>query len=193
MNDTPTSLLAATRRCIGRRGLAATTSRDIAAEAGANLASITYHFGSKDELVARALLDGLREWLAPALAVLGGAGDPAVRTVAGVQALLATYEAHADDAAAYLQALAHASQSPELRSGVVELWGELRGLLAADVRAMQEAGTVGAWADPDAMAAVIVAVANGLVLQVTVEPEGPSIEAMAAQFAALLLAARHPA
>ena len=42
------------------------------------------------------------------------------------------------------------------------------------------------------MAAVIVAVANGLVLQVTVDPEGPSIQAMAAQFAALLLAARHP-
>jgi hypothetical protein len=40
------------------------------------------------------------------------------------------------------------------------------------------------------MAAVIVAVANGIVLQVTVDPDGPPIEALAAQFAALLLAAR---
>ena len=67
-------LIDATRRCIARQGLAATTSRDISAGAEANLAAITYHFGSKDELVAEALLEALRDWLKPALDVLGGGG-----------------------------------------------------------------------------------------------------------------------
>ena len=40
------------------------------------------------------------------------------------------------------------------------------------------------------MATLLVAVANGLVLQVTSDPDGPGLEAMAAQFGGLLLAAR---
>ncbi len=44
-----------------------------------------------------------------------------------------------------------------------------------------------------AIRAVLIAVANGLVLQVAVDPRGPALEEMAAQFGALLLAARIPA
>jgi hypothetical protein len=40
------------------------------------------------------------------------------------------------------------------------------------------------------MSALLVAVANGLVLQVTVDPDGPGLPDMAGQFGALLLAAR---
>jgi hypothetical protein len=40
------------------------------------------------------------------------------------------------------------------------------------------------------MSAFTVAVANGLVLQVTVDPDGPGLPETADQFGALLLAAR---
>jgi AcrR family transcriptional regulator len=192
MNETATSLKDATRACVGRKGLAATTSRDIAGQAGANLAAITYHFGSKDQLVAEALLEGFRSWLAPTIEVLAGTGDPAERTVAAIASLLATIEDHRDDAAAYLQALAHAPVADPLRAGIVELWGELRALLAADMRALQASGQLGSWLDPEAMAAVLVAVANGFVVQATVEPAGPALSALAAQFGSLLLAAHRP-
>jgi AcrR family transcriptional regulator len=192
MNETARRLLSATRTCIGRKGLAATTSRDITGEAGANLQAITYHFGSKDALVAAALLDGFRGWLAPTVAVLRGDGDPAARTIAAVQALLATLEDHRDEAATYLHALAHAPVADPLRVGIVELWSELRALLADDIRAMQATGELGAWVDPDTMAAVLVAVANGFVVQATVEAGGPPVSSLAAQFASLLLAARQP-
>lgn len=182
----------ATRTCIGRKGLAATTSRDITREAGANLAAITYHFGSKDRLVAEALLEGFRVWLAPTVAVLAQDGDPATRTVAAIQSLLATLEEHRDDAAAYLQALAHAPVADPLREGIVELWSELREMLAADMRAVQESGELGPWLDPDVMSAVLVAVANGFAVQAIVEPGGPGLSAMAAQFGSLMLAARQP-
>ena len=38
--------------------------RDIAQAAKANVASITYHFGSKDALIAEALAEGFRRWFA---------------------------------------------------------------------------------------------------------------------------------
>jgi AcrR family transcriptional regulator len=192
MTETARELREATRRCIGRKGLAATTARDITAEAGANLAAITYHYGSKDRLVAEALLEGFRAWLAPTVAVLAADGDPAARTAAAVQSLLATFDEHGDHAAAYLQALAHAPVADPLRLGIVQLWGELRELLAADMRALQDTGELGGWLDPEVMSAVLVAVANGLVVQAMVDPAGPPLAAMASQVAGLLLAARRP-
>jgi len=52
-------LLAGARRVIVERGVANTTARDIAREAGVSLAAIGYHFGSKDQLVTEALLETL--------------------------------------------------------------------------------------------------------------------------------------
>lgn len=192
MNETASALREAARRCIGRQGLAATTSRAITQEAGANLAAITYHFGSKDQLVADALLEGLRSSLAPTLAVLAGEGDPAARAIAAIQSLLTTLGEHHGAASEYLQALAHAPVAHPLRDGIVELWDELRALLAADIRAIQQSGELGEWVDPEVMAAVLVSVANGFVVQAIVEPDGPSLSALAAQFGSLLLAARQP-
>jgi hypothetical protein len=55
---------------------------------------------------------------------------------------------------------------------------------------MQEAGDLAAWVRPDAMASVLIAVANGLVMQAVTDPNGPTLPAMTSQFGALLLAAR---
>lgn len=53
-------LLNATLDCIEREGLHNVTSRMIANQAGTNLASITYYFQSKDNLVKQALERSLR-------------------------------------------------------------------------------------------------------------------------------------
>src|SRR5687768_16619211 len=81
--DTRDRLLEAARRCVRKGGLAAATSRDITTEAGANLAAITYHFGSKDELLATALFDELHGRLGPALELLSSGGDPLVVMLTG--------------------------------------------------------------------------------------------------------------
>ncbi|MFK0167658.1 TetR/AcrR family transcriptional regulator [Streptomyces sp. NPDC090306] len=47
-------LLEGARRCLLEKGFARTTARDIARASGANLASIGYHYGSKDALLAEA-------------------------------------------------------------------------------------------------------------------------------------------
>lgn len=190
MSETRERLLVGARRCIVAKGLARTTSRDIAGEAAANLAAITYHFGSKDELVAQALLDTLREWLEPTLCVLAEEGDPPARAMGAIATLVATFEEHREDAPALLQALVESPRIPTLQAGVAGLLAELGRLLAAQMVDMDAGGLLAPWVEPDAMAALIVAVAAGLVLQVVVDPNGPAIAEMAAQFGGLLLAVR---
>ena len=48
--------------CVQTRGVANTTTRDIAAAANASLASIPYHFGSKDALMDEALAVAIRRF-----------------------------------------------------------------------------------------------------------------------------------
>lgn len=47
-------LLEGAKRCLLEKGFVRTTARDIVKESGANLASIGYHYGSKDALLAQA-------------------------------------------------------------------------------------------------------------------------------------------
>lgn len=55
-------LLAGAKKCLREKGYANTTARDIVAASGTNLASIGYHFGSKDALMTQAIIDMLGEW-----------------------------------------------------------------------------------------------------------------------------------
>ncbi|MFI2368840.1 TetR/AcrR family transcriptional regulator [Streptomyces sp. NPDC018833] len=49
-------LLEGAKRCLLERGFVRTTARDIVKESGTNLASIGYHYGSKDALLAQAYI-----------------------------------------------------------------------------------------------------------------------------------------
>jgi len=51
MNDTKEKILDTAERLIGEQGYAATSLRQIIAEAGVNLAAVHYHFGSKEDLL----------------------------------------------------------------------------------------------------------------------------------------------
>ncbi len=50
-------LLEGAKRCLLAKGFLRTTARDIVKESGANLASIGYHYGSKDALLAQAYIE----------------------------------------------------------------------------------------------------------------------------------------
>lgn len=59
--DTKERVLRAAERIFGHQGYAGTTLREVTAEAGVNLASANYHFGSKEALV----MEMLRQRVAP--------------------------------------------------------------------------------------------------------------------------------
>ena len=66
-------LLEGAKRCLLEKGFARTTARDIVKESGTNLASIGYHYGSKDALLAQAYVS-LVEGMGDAFEGSDGAG-----------------------------------------------------------------------------------------------------------------------
>lgn len=72
-------LLVGAQRCLIEIGYARTTARDIVAASGTNLASIGYHYGSKEALLNEALIltiESQGEQLARAMAAIGHSSDP---------------------------------------------------------------------------------------------------------------------
>lgn len=65
------NLVEGTLRCLERLPPERVTAREIAKESRANLASIAYHFGTKDDLVTEAAIAGLDRWLDEIAAGLG--------------------------------------------------------------------------------------------------------------------------
>ncbi|WP_406455101.1 TetR/AcrR family transcriptional regulator [Streptomyces sp. NBC_00876] len=55
-------LLEGAKRCLLEKGYARTTARDIVAASGTNLASIGYHYGSKEALLNLAFLKVTEDW-----------------------------------------------------------------------------------------------------------------------------------
>jgi AcrR family transcriptional regulator len=187
--DTRSELVRATREAIRDVGMAGATAREITGRASANLASIPYHFGSKDALVAEALIAETRELISPVLDLLASDRPAAERATEAVALLNDLFERSRDQVPVYLAALATSPHSPAVAEGLATLWADLRTALASDITAQVDAGTLPAWIDPQAMAGLILSLVNGVVVATQVDPDGPDHRAVAAQFLSLLLAA----
>jgi len=84
-DQTRTALLMAGIRLFGTKGFEATSTREIAAEAGANIASIAYHFGGKDGLrlaCAEMVGNRIQDVVGPALRAIDPGDDPAAAQAA---------------------------------------------------------------------------------------------------------------
>jgi AcrR family transcriptional regulator len=187
--DTRARLIDATWDQIRGGGVSAATSRAITDAAGANLGAITYYFGSKDALVAETLVARIKALIEPALDMLAAEGlEPANRLVGAATQLQTGLEASADDAPGYLEAILQSRHGGPLGTAVRRLLKGLRVALAEQITDLRAAGYVADWVEPDAMAGLLLATAEGVVLQTIADPAGPSHAAMAGQFVQLLLA-----
>jgi AcrR family transcriptional regulator len=170
--------------------VAGTTSRAIANQSGVNLAGITYHFGSKDHLVAEAMLQAIREWLAPALHILRGDGDPVSRMIGTVQALQTSFEDASADLPVIVEALAQAPRNDAVRSGAGQLLAEVTTFLASQMEDLQRTGFLPPWIDPPSMAILLVGIGQGVALLSVIDPDRVDHRAVGAQVIQLLLSAR---
>lgn len=112
-----THLVEGTLRCLERLPPERVTARAIAEESGANLASIAYHFGSKEDLVTEAVIAGLDRWLEEIAAGLGEVASlgPAERIGRAAEVIEATRRRHAGLARNFVGALARAQHDPRVR------------------------------------------------------------------------------
>ncbi len=186
--DTQRRMLEAATTLVRERGVAALTSREIARTAGVNLQAITYHFGSKDELVARALTGLVSERIAPIRAALDGDGNPAERLFVALSDIERAFTTARGDLAAYAGAVALSSSNPALATALNELHEELVGYLASLIAEMQTENYIQPWVRPRAMSELLVSIGNGVAMR-SLYGE-PDVEGVLEQVLLLLLAAR---
>jgi AcrR family transcriptional regulator len=152
-------LLEAAVACLQRQGYAATTARDIAAEADANLRSIGYHYGSTQGLLLAAISANWRRWLAPLIAVARSAErQPRERLIEGMTLFHSALSENAPMAHAWLEAVTIAPRDPELRATLAANQQEFRAALARTLAA-------GGQPDPELRADAIITVCDGLIVR----------------------------
>jgi AcrR family transcriptional regulator len=160
------NLIEGTLRCLERLPPERMTARAIAEESGANLASITYHFGTKDELVTAAVIEGLDRWLADVAAGLAdlSEAEPAARFRRAWEVIKQTRRRHTGLAKNFVGALAKAQHDPRVRAMLAEGFHRSRGRVAV---------LLGLGDDPaghDA-AGLVLAMFDGLLFQILLDPE----------------------
>ena len=182
-------LLQGAIECLRTKGYAHTTARDIAAAADANLASIGYHFGSKDALLNEAIIRGCEEWTKRlGEAAFAGADDsPLGRMAASWMAMIESFEELRPVMVGFIEAVGQSAWSDELREQIAAHYRTVRETVAEMVRVSlgDRAEEVGA--DPKVVASFLIAVCDGLVMQWLLDPtEVPSGERLVGSLGAAL-------
>jgi AcrR family transcriptional regulator len=159
-------------RCLHANGYAGTSARAIAAESGASLASIGYHFGSKDTLLAKALLRSFGEWVSRIGEITVAVEDasPAQRAATALAAARESFEAQQPLLIAFVEAMAQARRSEELREEMAALYREGRREVAEIVRTSFGEHAATLRSDPEVIASLVIATIDGLALQWLLDP-----------------------
>ncbi|MEU2792885.1 TetR/AcrR family transcriptional regulator [Streptomyces sp. NPDC007100] len=121
-------LLEGAKRCLLEKGYARTTARDIVAASGANLASIGYHYGSKDVLMRQALVETVAEWGEGFTETSGddgdADGDPVERFAAMWDRILRRFAEQREFVTSQVEVLGLLPRDPELRTAVAAVLPE---------------------------------------------------------------------
>jgi AcrR family transcriptional regulator len=166
-------LLEAAIACLQEKGYARTTSRDLVAASGTNLASIGYHFGSKEHLLNVAVTEAFQRWLKPlvALAAEPGPATPLERLSITLNGVVDTLEEKRPLVTACLEAWAQLARSEDLRAEMLTSYEDFRMVIAGTTRdAFAEIGS--SEVDADAIAVLIIALFDGLLVQWQLDPRG---------------------
>lgn len=168
-------LLDGAAQCLYKKGFGRTTARDVVAASGTNLASIGYHFGSKDALLTEALVRATTAWgeeLDRALAEPDNSAtsDPDRRVEDTWGRVIGLFSTQRRLWATHVEALAQAERLPELRAKLAEAQREVREGLALTFHTLPD--------DPDAadrrahvLGTVYQALLTGVMVQWLLDPD----------------------
>ncbi|AKT40707.1 TetR/AcrR family transcriptional regulator [Chondromyces crocatus] len=133
------NLLAGAKQCLLERGYAHTTARDLVAASGTNLASIGYHFGSKEALLNEAMILLLDEWATEMERILRAepAADPAQQFELTWSRMLASFAEIRPVLVGSVEAFPQAERVPALREQLAQAHEKARMGLAAMFHAAQ--------------------------------------------------------
>ncbi|MGR4882304.1 TetR/AcrR family transcriptional regulator [Streptomyces sp. LARHCF249] len=162
-------LLEGAKKCLVEKGFVRTTARDVVKASGANLASIGYHYGSKDALLTEAFIALMQELGAVFQDGVEGEGGSLER----FRAVWDGFLAHRDDAgpvwAASLEVALARDRMPDLRALLAASQAEgRRGLIAMLAGTPEEEITE---REERTLGAFYQALLNGLMIQWLFDPK----------------------
>jgi AcrR family transcriptional regulator len=169
-------IVEAMRASVGKRGAASSTFDVVAREAGVSRGLLHYYFGSKERLmveVVRSDCDARVAALEENLATATSADEFVAFLVQSLDAFLSD---EAGQAVLY-EMLSASRRSDEIRAELAELYRRWRAQLADALRDKQQEGVVALDAEPEAVAALLFALGDGMGLQVIADPEWNSAPA----------------
>ena len=166
-------LLHAALRLLGTKGYARTTARDLVEESGTNLASIGYHFGSKEALLNEAIARTLALWTASVEQEMF-TGEPAGLEERVARALEATIDRFAEletYLVSFFESFPPAMRDDELRSTMAAAYEQVRAKgREMFKRAFEEDGREIADRDAEVLTSLVLAICDGLFLQWILDP-----------------------
>ena len=168
-------LLWAALACLRDKGYARTTARDLVAASGTNLASIGYHFGSKEALLNEAIAESFRAWSAEVERATfdGEAGNSRERLELSLATMIDRFEEIRPFLLSFVEAFPQAARSPELRERMAAAYEDVRRSGADMVlRAVEADGETMSREHAETLSSVLTAVVDGLILQWLLDPDG---------------------
>jgi AcrR family transcriptional regulator len=168
--DKAQRIIAAMRASVASRGAAASTFDHVAREAGVSRGLLHYYFGSKERLLVEVVRQDCNNRIRAMDERLAGAGS--VDEV--MQALLIGLEEFLGEAgtqAVIYEMLSASRHSDEIRAELAELYRRWREHMAAGLREKQYDGVVTLEAEPEAVASMLLALADGFGIQAITDPD----------------------
>lgn len=159
--------MAAAVQLIGELGWGRVTTRAVAERAGLPHGAVSYHFHGKQELLVEAALHAFAD-------ALPMAEFEQRATVDDLVTLIATEIGDAVDpvlSRLMLETMREAERDPALRERMGGLLGSYRDVMIGIVRADQSRGTTVDDVAPEAIATLLAAVGDGLVLHALLDPD----------------------
>jgi AcrR family transcriptional regulator len=161
-------LMAAAAELIAELGWGRVTTRAVAERAGLPHGAVSYHFRGKQELLTEAAM----------FAFARAVPEDEFAALAGVEDLIGFMAAEVADRDAIdpvlsrlmFEAMGEAERDPALRERMGAMMGRYRELMVQAVRAEQQRGAVFAGAPADAIATVLGALGDGLLLHARLDP-----------------------
>lgn len=164
-------ILDAALELFAQRGYDRTSVREVARQAGLSQAGLLHHFSTKEELFLEVLRRRDDRSTDPSDEVHTHSVDRLIRAVdrnAGEPGLVRLFVAMSAESA---------EDQSEARGFFAERYRWLLAEIADDVRAHQEAGDLPSTLDPDDVASLLVAAADGLQIQWLLNPESVDMPA----------------
>ncbi len=167
-------IVEAMRASVGARGATGSTFDQVAREAGVSRGLLHYYFGSKERLLVEVVRHDCDIRMTALEAGLSGAGSVDAIVDVLVKALEDLVERDPGAFALVFELFTASRHNEELGEAMAELYRRIRGQVAGMLAAKSEHGVLRLRGEPDAVASVLLALGDGMALQLLSDPERDS-------------------